>query len=363
MKQAVFRRKLDLDKEEIKQAFVEDGLTIDCVEIRIVQNGAGSPIEYLGSGSIEVGAKKGVVVRLVCSHAGTDSSNPYGILMAASGPEAGVILPEHHYYRLEARDVAGDIWSCESGELERSACDSSVVLSFSSDRIRCERSSESKAFYALLVFLDDLGFPKNANQTTTIERSGELWSTQSAWDLSEGEIDGLSITFDGIGKRSDRTYSELVARGKNGSAAPERFEHRLLESVRFCTATMATPVMRQVDTCERLIVEFARARDLNKGMIEPPISLRTRSGDFYRLLDCYYRYTETYAKGDRYSPLSANIGGLFALKGVWIETVVLLLCVSVERLLNEGIFKHLGRPGEDTQSEVVKVGRVSRASI
>jgi hypothetical protein len=55
-------------------------------------------------------------------------------------------------------------------------------------------------------------------------------------------------------------------------------------------------------------------------------------------------------EGDEAAPMSEKIGGLFTLKGVWLDTIALLLGVSVESLLNEPIYKKLGIPhAEDRQ--------------
>jgi hypothetical protein len=355
MVRARFQGAADIDDDAFKRAFVEDSLVIDCVEIRLVQNGTATPIEYTSAGSIDVGANKGFAVRLVCPRSATDPYDPWKFLKGLNGPDAGVILPNEHYFRLEAKDIAGGTWVCESGRLDRSDQEDTVVLSFTSSRIRCSSVSEAKNPYAAFVFLDDLGFPKNAVKTTTVERSGQPWSTHSSWELSEGNAGGLHISFEGIGDRVERRYSEFVARGDKGSSMPAGFEDRILEAIRFCTATMATPVMSQVGCNGEQVLELTQSRELNKGLVEPPVPHRSHSEDFYRLFGCFYQYASKHAAGKDYSPLSGKIGGLFALKGVWVETVVLLLCVAVERLLNEDDFAQLGKPADEVRAEVDQV--------
>lgn len=39
-----------------------------------------------------------------------------------------------------------------------------------------------------------------------------------------------------------------------------------------------------------------------------------------------------------------ELGGLFTLKGVWLETIALLLCVATEGILDDPLFKALGKP-------------------
>jgi hypothetical protein len=350
-----FQGAADIEDEDFKRAFVADTLVIDCDEIRLVQKGLDSPITYVGPGSIEVGARKGVVVRMVCPRSETDPYDPIKFLKSLNGPQAGIILADEHYYRLEARDVAGDTWLCESGSLERSDRESTVVLSFTSSRITCAAQAPASKDYAFLVFLDELGFPRNTVRTTTVEKGGEPWGTQSKWDLSEGVVAGLNISYEGINVVPDRKYSQFVAVAGSEVETTAGFEDRLLEAIRFCTATMATPVMTQVGKDGKRTIELSRARDLNKGLVEPPVPHQNHGPDFFRLFDCYYAYACAHAAGKDYSPLSAKVGGLFSLKGVWVETVVLLLSVAVEKMLNEKEFRRLGKPAADVKAEVDQV--------
>jgi hypothetical protein len=355
MVRARFQGAAEINDESFKRAFVEDCLIIDCVEIRLVQNGTSTPLAYMSAGSIEVGANKGVVVRLVCPRSATDPHDPFKFWMNVNGPDAGVILPDEHYYRMEAKDVAGDTWVCESGELDRSDREETVVLCFTSGRIRRSTDSEAKRSYVFFAFLDDLGFPKNTVRTTTVEKGGKPWGSRAEWNLSAGEAGGLHISFDGIEDRVERRYSEFVAREGEGASVPAGFEGRVLEAIRFCTATMATPVISQVECDGNKVLELAQARELNKGFAEPPVSHRKHGEHFYRLFGCFYQYACKHAVGKDYSPLSAKVGGLFALKGVWVETVVLLLSVAIERMLNEDDFARLGKPAADIRAEVDQV--------
>lgn len=69
--------------------------------------------------------------------------------------------------------------------------------------------------------------------------------------------------------------------------------------------------------------------------------------DFYRLIERYYQYACSATQGDEAPPLSIKIEGLFTLKDVWLDTIALLLAVSVESLLNDSIYKKLGAPDDE----------------
>ncbi len=65
------------------------------------------------------------------------------------------------------------------------------------------------------------------------------------------------------------------------SPLPENFDDRLVEAVRFCTATVAEPVMRETVNKGRKVLEFAQHRPVNKGMLQPPLQPRGNDVDFY----------------------------------------------------------------------------------
>lgn len=75
-------------------------------------------------------------------------------------------------------------------------------------------------------------------------------------------------------------------------------------------------------------------------------------GDFYMLFECYFKYACANADGKDFAPLSSKLGGLFTLKGVWLDTIVLLLGVAVEGVLSEEVFKNIGRPKKGLLADI-----------
>ena len=102
--------------------------------------------------------------------------------------------------------------------------------------------------------------------------------------------------------------------------------------------------MSEVSRADLRVIRLTKAKPLNNGIVSPPLLGRGASQDFYRLMGCYYDYACQNAMGDNGAPLSAKMGGLFTLKGVWLETIALLLCVATEGILEDPLFKPLGKP-------------------
>ena len=61
------------------------------------------------------------------------------------------------------------------------------------------------------------------------------------------------------------------------------------------------------------------------------------------------------ANGKNFAPLSSKLGGLFTLKGVWLETIALLLGVAVEGILKEEKFKNLVKQESTLLSEITRL--------
>jgi hypothetical protein len=154
----------------------------------------------------------------------------------------------------------------------------------------------------------------------------------------------MLVTYDPRVDRPGPKFGELFASNQSGAPLPGNFDDRLVEALRFCTASVAQPVMRETAHGGKRIFELSQHRPANKGMLEAPLLPRGHEADFYKLLECYFRYAVAHAAGREFAPLSAKVGGLFALKGVNIDTIALLVSVAVESVLGDAAFEELGKP-------------------
>ncbi len=348
---------LTLDKDEFKDAYVGGRFVIDCAEIRLTQNGSETPRVYSSLGYIQVSPEHGVEARLVCPRDPSDVFDPMAAFMRGNNFTSGVMMPDSHYYRLKARDVAGNVWTCPAVYLKREERPDAVILTLRCDRIKTEEPSEGARPYAYLVFLNTLDFPTNMGQTTTVERGGKLHSRDFSRQNSQGVVAGFQVSYDERKSMPGERYSEFIARAPEGVPAPPLFQDRLLEAIRFCTATMATPIMSETVADNVKVIELARSRPLNNGLVHAPVpsSEHGIDGDFYKLFECYFNYACANADGKDFAPLSSKLGGLFTLKGVWLDTIVLLLGVAVEGVLSEEVFKSIGKPKKRLLEDIKKL--------
>lgn len=123
---------LTLDKADFKDAYVGGRLVIDCVEIRLTQNGSENPRVYSSLGYLQVSPEHGVEARLVCPRGPTDVYDPMAAFSWINDFTSGVMLPDSNYYRLEACDVAGNVWTCPVVDLRREERPDAIILTLSS---------------------------------------------------------------------------------------------------------------------------------------------------------------------------------------------------------------------------------------
>ncbi len=348
------RQGLALDQDDFKEAYVSGRLVIDCVEITFTQNDSESPRIYAARGCIQLSPERGVEARLVCPRDAADPYDPMAFFTRSDRFTPGVLLPPSHYYQLSARDVAGNWWTHPSIDLKVEDSPDVVVLSFSCDRIQTVAALEGARPHAFFVFLDELAFPENTRRTTKVESGGEIERSSTRIEGSKGWVAGMKVSYDKRKNVQGERYSEFVAVAQEGHSLPLNFQDRLLEAVRFCTATMALPVMTETVLDGLRTIELAQSRPLNdNSMVHAPISTSRpdAASDFYKLFECYFEYACANGAGKEFAPISSKLGGIFTLKGVWLDTIVLLLGVAVEAILNEskikGVVEHEASLADD----------------
>ena len=338
------RQGLTLDKDDFKDAYVSGKLVIDCVEITFTQNDSNTPRIYVAKGCIKASPDQGLEARLICPRDPADPYDPMAEFMKGDNFTPGVLLPDSHYYQLSARDVAGNVWTHPSVDLKVEDSPEVVVLSFNCDRIQTESRFDGARSYAFFVLQDDLAFPENLHKITSVESGGQIESRAARIEGSKGVMAGMSISYDNRKREPGERYSEFVAVAPEGHELPIDFQNRILEAIRFFTASMASPVMSETAARGKRIIELAQSRPLNNsGMVHAPISTSRPDSarDFYKLFECYFLYACANAKGKEFAPISSKLGGIFTLKGVWLDTIALLLGVAVEGVLKEDMFKDI----------------------
>jgi len=337
--------KISLDDDGFKNAFLEGKFVIDCVEIKLTQNGSPLPRVYSSPGFILVTPEFGAEARMVVKRDISEPYDPLATLVEQFSVSSGVLFPETHFYSLEAMDLAGNIWTNAAVMPKFLQQDTAEVISFSCDHIETGIAAQSSTAFVHFVFSEDLKLPMDVHiPRKEFVRGRERLSFKQA--LSSGTMSGMQVHYHKCLVESDIDAYELFVLASDSSQFFDAVDARVLDAVRFCTAALAFPVMSEVARDGTRLIRLTKARRLNVGLVSAPLSGAGTSADFYKLMGCYYDHACRNATGMETSTLSKKLGGLYTLQGVWLDTIALLLCIAVEGILNDSLFKSLGKPSE-----------------
>lgn len=340
-----------LADDDFKRDVLSGEAVFDCVEIKLTRNGGGASLVYAGPGSIVFHPDKGAQARLVIARGPADTYDPFQGIRAHQELISGQLIPDSHYFALQATDVAGNFWTHPSTKVEVEERLASKVVHFQCDYLRSESEIEKPAHLTAMVFIEKLPFPENVSSASKTFKRGKS-AVKVSLELSVGLAGGMRVHYDPRTDRPGPRFSEIFAEAEEGVSLPDNFDDRLLEAVRYCSAMVVAPVMRETIFGKTRVLEIARHSAANNGMVEPPLSPRGFEADFYRLMDKYFVYASANAKGKSYAPLSAKIGGIFTLGGVSLDTIALILAVAVESILGDKKFKDLGKPNKGMIAQV-----------
>jgi hypothetical protein len=336
-----------LADEEFKRAFIDGKLVIDCLEIKLIQNVPINPVVYTSSGYLHVSPSAGIEARLISPQL----VDQMQLLMQSFETRSGEIFPESYYYTLEAKDISGNIWRNLMTQVELMPNKTCTVIGVSCDYIRCEfQEKASSATWTHMVFLDELDFPMNVFTEKHTHIRNKIQPTPRR-TISSGKAGGMVLDYHN--ETGEVKHSELFAEADQGVNLPAGFQHRLLESVRFSTSTFASWVMNETVQNSIRTLELSSLRNANKGLIPEPLDARGHDKDFYQLLDRYFLYSLDNAKDENFAPLSSKLGGLYPLKGVWLDTIALIVVVAVESVSSE--FSEIAIPDQKLIDEVDEI--------
>ncbi|PJC99060.1 hypothetical protein GQ37_007435 [Janthinobacterium sp. BJB1] len=342
-----------LDNDQFKQAFLGGHLAIDCLEIMLTQNASENPRIYRLVGSLFVDPDNGVEGRLVWER---DTDHPFDMFAAVKATQqiqSGDIIPEDRYFHLRAVDTARRIWTHPAVFIRREELLQAEILKISCDFIQVELDTSDTRTLAHFVFHEALGIRMNKTHSSTEPlRNGERHTNKRT--AAKGDVDGFEIDYYPVIVDKAGSAHELSAVARPGISPPDNFDIRLLEAIQFSVAKLAWPIMREVIQGGKQVITLSKSSPFNNGHVQSAVP-DLAWDDFFRLVERYYQYACSATQGMEPPPMSKKISGLFTLKGVWLDTIALLLAVSVESLLNEPVYKKLGVPNSEERKKIQKL--------
>ena len=213
---------------------------IDCFDIRLTQQTECSPRIYCGSGSIFQNKEGELRLKLYHTYQSRKAQLDE-IDHAFVGPKftPGQIIEDHHYFSLEARDMAGRLWTEKNvwveGKIDIGAVGRVIEIGLRKVTAQCARhEAENKTVGHFLAFVHgNFKLPFNEIEKT---------ATSSALSICRLNVLGVACL---LTQRSD--HVQVATNVPEGMEA-EEFSNRLLEA-------LSIGVGRYIDPQIRAIVE------------------------------------------------------------------------------------------------------------
>jgi hypothetical protein len=341
-----------LTNNEVKRAFVDGVLTIDCVEISLIQNSTSHPIEFRGSGSLVIHPQNGIEARFVSKDIIAGLVHPFQKLLRDNEVESGQIFPDSHYFSMRAIELSGDEWVNPSVDVDYTCHSTGTVILLKCEWIRNVSPAEGKKDAVHMLFLDNVPFPLNMIEKNSITREGKEHHSMS-YKSSQGVAGGANFKYACASDTS--SYFELLATPTEDGRFPLNFEYRIVEAVRFLSVSALSFAICETVYNETRTIEISPTKPLNKGIFPSPLEdRRDWTDEFYKLLDCYLSYSMSKEKGEEFSYISQTMGGLYQLKGVSLDSIALLVGVTIESIVQHE-FSQLGKASESMLTDLKRI--------
>lgn len=315
--------------DKVRRALREGALVIDCVDVSLTGTlRLGTPPQTIrGVASIHVNPDEAIVGRVVWAQ----GTHPFVNILRSQDVRLGQLLPAGYFFELEATDVHGTVWKNPKVSVEFEPGKSHTVVVFQCAYLRAERPHASNRNFVGMLFPQELRIPLQAGSHYTEIRGGATW-TGSKRDAFRAEVDGQTLTYRQDFADMPET-SEVTVSAKD--ALPPYFESRLLETLRFMTATNASWILCEVVSNGIWITEVACAQAAQAGLVAPPLQGHGHAGAFAQMFEAYLRHACRQNSTDEVSNLSRTLGTLYGLQSVDLDAIALLVAVSVESMLKE----------------------------
>ena len=184
-----------LADQALKDAFVEGRLAIDCLEIKLMRNGPGEPSVFACTGSLIVTPENGIEARLVIARGVHQPYDMFAKISEHFEVRSGLLLPPSRYFKIAAKDVAGNLWTNPSASVNIEHLPDAFVVEVSCGWVRSEAAVEGAISATHMVFMDELRFPDNVTHSTEVLERGKK-SLKLSSSASAGEAAGMLVTFD-----------------------------------------------------------------------------------------------------------------------------------------------------------------------
>jgi len=338
----------------VAKDFFSGSLIIDCSRIRLTQNTKDNPTIFETPGSIYLTPQDGGSFRITVHTTQSALEKQLDELTNSYNISPGQIIPDDHYYSLHAESVAGYIWEHPSISIRVQHFDNATVITSKFDRLELLASYKHASEYAIYYIADDLKIPCNISSMIQETSQGKEKSRSVSFDIALGNLPGLNVKYEKIKQKTDRDIFKFKAVCSDSSPFTEKHASRVLDTLRFCTATFIHPISSVIRVNDTTKIRLSKIESPNKGLISAPIHAEN-TNEFFELMQCFYIHSCQIELNKDSNSIIGQLANLYSLKGVRIDTIALILCVACEALANNKLFKQIGKMPENQVNELEKI--------
>lgn len=334
-----------LQSKELTRA----GCTVDCSEIRLEQNG-GERRTWRLPGALNINFNEGISARLVSFGDDRPMLCPFHSILVNQELRSGELIPESHFFTLTATDVDGHVWSNPSVKVREAPYENCAIIEMHCDWVRTTYTVPSAKNQVRMLFREELDVPLNDVQHTQIKSSDRLMSRSekvgAKWELTCGTLRYEKSD-------AEEAFNTLRLIAKEGTQLPANMQSKLIEAIRFVSASSVSFCASETIDNELATLEFAVVKATSKGLFPAPLVIRAPEHvrDFYKIFDAFLEYAVASSNDEFFSPIARKFNPLYGLRGVPLESVALLVSVTVEAIVMEQ-FPDVGQPNEQVLMEV-----------
>lgn len=339
--------------DKIAKKFFSGSVTIDCTVITLTQRSIDHPKIYTAPGSVTFDLQSGGNFRIVVSSPEATLPNNITAIMTAQ-VTPGVLVPEHHYYDLTATCVSGHTWESTNVEVNIEYHDGAFVIEASFNHMLLNSESARPDRYVNYFFSDKIELPLNQMKRVTHSSGERDDMVKNIQYKAEGVVQELNVSFEKLDEEHFPNVTRLSAKSDTPDKLTELHARRLLDTTRFCTASLISPTASIVRLSNTTTAKLTAHRKFNKGMVGAP-SPNRKTEEFFKLFSCYFKHVCSVAPEKEATSIIGQLNTLYTLSGVNLETIALITSVTCEAITKNNALKKISTVPEETLLEITKI--------
>lgn len=314
-----------MTSEDLVVQLKERRLEIDCVEMKLEQQGIPHPVIYRGSGYIRQLDDDTLSFKLYATE--ITKAQPFDTLREMVELRAGGLIPDNYYYTLRSVAIDGAKWIADRirPQTDWLVPTHQAIVKGRIWRLSTSDGDELTSTRLRTHFFDDIDLPYNSSTKT--ETDGRIAYERSMANVSH---DGVHFTI----RKTD--WGFLVDASSERALDPN-LPIRIEEALRFlCAKPVTVRLIRWGDGTTQRTQIYSMGNEAGKVRLDPPISPSTAGyfEDSWRLFSNYFSYVTKETSQPHMSRCSYYLHNARQASAGSLDSLAVGVSIAVEGLAN-----------------------------